>query len=325
MKEPSQLRADELGAEIEFLDSHTEGEPTRIVIAGGPDLGRGTLADRRDLFRTRHDALRSAIVNEPRGSNVLVGGLLCEPHDPSCDAAVIFFNSAGFLGMCGHGTIGLVVTLGYLGRISPGRIAIETPVGIVTATLHDTSRVTIANVPAFRYRSNVELEVDGYGRVVGDVAWGGNWFFLVKNSHERVALDNADALTQVTKKIEAALAQQGVTGKEGARIDHVELFGPGDSVGADSQNYVLCPGGAFDRSPCGTGTSAKLACLAAEGRLQPGQIWRQAGILGGIFETYYEPGPAGTIRPFLTGRAYPCSRGRLLLHPDDPFRFGIRS
>jgi 4-hydroxyproline epimerase len=220
--------------------------------------------------------------------------------------------------------IGFLVTLGYLGRLTPGRYRIETPVGVVGATLHDGSRVTIVNVPAYRYRADVSVAVPNYGPVRGDIAWGGNWFFLVKDSTERIALDNVERLGTVTKQIERALHEQKITGKDGARIDHVELFGSGDAVNADSQNYVLCPGGAYDRSPCGTGTSAKLACLAAEGTLKPGQVWRQASILGSVFETSYERGDGDTIIPHITGRAFLCAQARILIDADDPFRFGIR-
>ncbi len=310
--------------EIEVVDSHTEGEPTRIVVAGGPDLGTGDMPQRREVFRTRFDEFRSAVVNEPRGSEVLVGGLLCEPPNSSCAAGVIFFNNVNVLGMCGHGTIGLMVTLNYLGRIGPGRYRLATPVGDVTATLHDHARVTVENVPAYRFRKQVVVNVDQYGTVEGDIAWGGNWFFLVKETAERISLDNVERLTRVTKMIEVALANSGITGASGERIDHIELYGSGSAVDADSQNFVLCPGGAYDRSPCGTGTSAKLACLAEDGLLQPGQTWRQAGILGSCFEASYERRPDGAIIPFVTGRAFISAHSRLLLQADDPFRFGIR-
>jgi 4-hydroxyproline epimerase len=310
---------------IEVVDSHTEGEPTRIIVAGGPDLGAGDMRQRREVFRRNFDHIRSAVVCEPRGSEVLVGGLLCEPPDSSCTAGVIYFTTAGFLGMCGHGTIGFLVTLHHLGRIKPGQHRIATPVGVITTTLHDSARVSVQNVPAYRLRKDVAVDVPRYGRVVGDLAWGGNWFFLVKATAERIALDNVDHLTRVTKQIEAALAASGITGAGGERVDHVELFGDGSAVGADSQNFVLCPGGSYDRSPCGTGTSAKLACLAADGALQPGQVWRQAGILGGVFESFYEPCDGEKIIPTISGRAYVSGRGKLLLQNDDPFRFGIRT
>src|SRR5947209_18442215 len=122
---------------IKVIDSHTGGEPTRLVISGGPDLGDGPLAARLERFRQHHDEFRSAVVNEPRGSDVMVGALLCTPVDPRCAAGVIFFNNVGYLGMCGHGTIGLIATLAYMKRMVPGAHRIETPVGVVTATLHE--------------------------------------------------------------------------------------------------------------------------------------------------------------------------------------------
>jgi 4-hydroxyproline epimerase len=310
--------------EIDVVDSHTEGEPTRIVIAGGPDLGSGEMRARREVFRERFDHIRSAVVCEPRGSDVWVGGLLCESPAANCVAGVIFFTTAGFLGMCGHGTIGFMATLHYLGRIQPGRHRIATPVGIVTATLHDATRVSVENVPSYRLRKDVELDVPDYGPVVGDVAWGGNWFFLVKETAERIALNNVDRLIHVTKQIEQALWRGQVTGAAGERIDHVELYGDGTACGADSQSFVLCPGGSYDRSPCGTGTSAKLACLAEDGRLRPGEPWRQAGILGSVFECSYRRGEGGSIVPTISGRAFISGRGKLILHAADPFRFGVR-
>src|SRR6185312_5602670 len=273
---------------IRILDSHTAGEPTRLVVAGGPELGTGPLAARLERFRREHDGFRSAVVNEPRGSDVVVGALLCEPADAASAAGVIFFNNVGYLGMCGHGTIGLVASLAHMGRITAGRHRIETPVGVVEAELHTDGRVSVGNVGSYRAKKDVALEVAGYGRVVGDVAWGGNWFFLVTASAHRfrLALAEVEGLTAFTWAIRQALTAAGVTGEGGAEIDHIELYGPGGEVpgGADSKNFVLCPGRAYDRSPCGTGTSAKLACLHADGKLAAGKVWRQAGILDTVFE-----------------------------------------
>src|SRR6476660_2272021 len=167
---------------IRVIDSHTGGEPTRLVVSGGPDLGSGPLSTRLERFRSFHDDFRSAVVNEPRGSDVMVGALLCEPSDPTCTAGVIFCNNVGYLGMCGHGTIGLVVSLAYLNRIQPGEHRIETPVGTVGTVLHDNGEVTVNNVPSFRKAKQVKINVPGFGDVEGDVAWGGNWFFLVNGS-----------------------------------------------------------------------------------------------------------------------------------------------
>lgn len=314
---------------VSILDSHTAGEPTRLVVSGGPDFGNGSLAERRDRFRRDHDDFRTAVVNEPRGSDVIVGALLCEPVDKSCAAGVIFFNNVGYLGMCGHGTIGLIVSLAHLGRITPGVHRIETPVGIVTTTLHPSGAVTVENVPSFRSASAVGVGLPGHGKIYGDVAWGGNWFYLVQDHGKTLSLRNVDELTEFTWTIRRALAEQRVTGLNGAEIDHIELFSPPlipglDSTdGADSTNFVLCPGKAYDRSPCGTGTSAKMACLYADGELEPGEVWKQRGILGTIFE--------GTIRienekiiPSITGNAYVTAESTLLLDPNDPFCTGIR-
>ncbi|MEK1942181.1 MAG: 4-hydroxyproline epimerase, partial [Pseudomonas sp.] len=244
---------------IQIIDSHTGGEPTRLVIDGFPDLGTGSMAERRALLAEHFDAYRAATVLEPRGSDVLVGALLCPPVDPTACAGVIFFNNSGYLGMCGHGTIGLVISLAHMGRIGPGTHRIETPVGTVEATLHEDHSVSVRNVPAYRYRAAVSVEVPGYGAVTGDIAWGGNWFFLVSQHGQRIDGSNLDALTAYTVAVSAALQAQGIYGRDGGVIDHIELFA--DDPQADSRNFVLCPGKAYDRSPCGTGTSAKLACL----------------------------------------------------------------
>lgn len=308
-----------------MIDSHTAGEPTRVVIAGGPDLGSGPLAERRRCFAAVYDEFRSAVVNEPRGSDVLVGALLVDPVDASCASGVIFFNNVGYLGMCGHGTIGVVTTLAYLGRIEPGRHRIETPVGVVSADLHSDGSVSVENVAAYRYRKDVSLEVPGFGMVTGDVAWGGNWFFLAESRHPEVVFENRDELTRFAAAIRSALTVQGITGAGGEEIDHVELSAPSPAAGAGGRNFVLCPGLAYDRSPCGTGTSAKLACLAADGHLAPGEIWSQEGILGTRFRGRYriaEDAACGII-PTITGTAFITGESRLLLQSGDPFRMGI--
>jgi len=307
---------------IQVIDSHTGGEPTRLVIGGFPDLGGGSMAERRALLADRHDKWRAAAVLEPRGSDVVVGALLCEPVSPDAAAGVVFFNNAGYIGMCGHGTIGLVASLAHMGRIGVGEHRIETPVGTVTTTLHEDGSVSVRNVPAYRHLHQVAVELPGHGTVRGDVAWGGNWFFLVSEHGQRVASDNLAALTGYTSALRRALAAQGITGADGAEIDHVELFA-NDDEGADSRNFVLCPGNAYDRSPCGTGTSAKIACLAADGKLAPGEVWTQASVIGSRFEASYEMAD-GKVIPTLRGRAYISAEATLLIEEDDPFGWGIR-
>jgi 4-hydroxyproline epimerase len=309
---------------VSVVDSHTGGEPTRIVIAGGPDLGAGLMAERLQRFRAHHDEFRSAVVNEPRGSDVIVGAILCEPVDPRSAAGVIFFNNVGYLGMCGHGTIGLIVTLAHLNRIGPGEHAIETPVGIVRAVLHESGEVSVANVPSYRSAARVSIDVEDYGPMTGDIAWGGNWFFLVNDHHQRIALDNVERLTHCTTRIRQALERNHITGANGGLIDHIELFGPPQQPGADSKNFVLCPGLAYDRSSCGTGTSAKLACLAADRKLAEGEVWRQESIVGSLFEASYRLAPDGCVLPTIKGSAYVNAEATLLLDPRDPFCMGIR-
>lgn len=313
---------------IRVIDSHTGGEPTRIIIDGGPDLGNGPLSERVERFRVTFDDVRSAVNNEPRGSDFLVGGLLCDPVDPTCTAGIIFFNNAGYIKMCGHGTIGLMVTLGWLGRLQPGSHRIETPVGVVTATLLDEHRVSVQNVPSYRFRKNVSVDVPGHGSVTGDIAWGGNWFFLVSDHEQQLELGRWKQLSEFTQKIRAALEHEGITGADNGVIDHIELFGPATMPNADSRNFVMCPGGAYDRSPCGTGTSAKLACLAADGKLQAGQTWRQQSIVGSVFEGSVTPAidhPVdGAVIPTITGSAWVTGDSTLILDPTDPFRTGIR-
>jgi 4-hydroxyproline epimerase len=309
---------------VRVIDSHTGGEPTRLVISGGPDLGSGPMSERLQCFRQRYDEFRSAVVNEPRGSDVVVGALLCEPLDQACSAGVIFFNNVGYLGMCGHGTIGLVATLTYMERIRPGEHRIETPVGVVSATLHEDGQVTVNNVPSYRSAADVTVTVPGYGPIGGDVAWGGNWFFLVHEHPFELTLGNIDELTKFTWAIRLALRESGIGGDEGQEIDHIELYAPSQKPGIDSKNFVLCPGKAYDRSPCGTGTSAKLACLYADGTLREGQTWKQESIVGSVFEGQITVRD-GKVYPSITGSAFVNAESELILDPRDPLCMGIRA
>ncbi|HVF21835.1 MAG TPA: proline racemase family protein [Pyrinomonadaceae bacterium] len=308
---------------VRVVDSHTGGEPTRVVIDGGPDLGDGPLAERLDRFRTQHDQFRSAVVNEPRGSDALVGALLCTPLDDTCVTGVIFFNNVAYLGMCGHGTIGVVATLAWLNRIRPGTHRIETPVGIVTARLYENGEVEIENVPSYRHLAKVTVDVPNVGPVTGDVAWGGNWFFLVNDHHQQLTLDNLESLTIFTSQIREALSRNGITGADGHEIDHVELFVSSQLEGVNSRNFVLCPGKAYDRSPCGTGTSAKLACLFADGKLREGEVWRQESIVGSVFEGTVSVA-GDKVHPHIKGTAFITAESDLILDPRDPFCMGIR-
>jgi len=307
---------------IQVVDSHTGGEPTRVVVAGFPDLGGGTMAERRERLAREHDAYRRATLLEPRGSEVLVGALLCEPQDAAHTAGVIFFNNAGYLGMCGHGTIGLIETLAHLGRITAGEHVIETPVGPVRATLHADGRVSVRNVPAYRLAAGVQVALPTGQTVSGDIAWGGNWFFLCADHGQAIAPARVTALTDYAAMLGEALHKQGHRGADGAVIDHIELFADADPALADSRSFVLCPGRQYDRSPCGTGTSAKLACLAASGQLAPGEVWRQASVIGSVFEGWYEPSGLQVV-PTIRGQAFISAEATLIIDPADPFGWGL--
>ena len=308
--------------EIGVVDSHTEGEPTRVVVSGWPEPPGATMSDRLDAMRRTQDSLRCAVVREPRGHDAVVGALLTHPVTSGATAGVIFFNDVGYLGMCGHGMIGVVRTLEFLGTIRPGVVRIDTPVGLVSAELARDGEVTIENIPAFRHRADVEIEVPGVGRIRGDIAYGGNWFFLTEIPSLRLEMANVRELLSVTNAIRDALEREGITGTNGARVDHIELFGPPTRPDADSRNFVLCPGAAYDRSPCGTGTSAKMAVLHARGTLAFGERWHQESITGSRFSGWLTD-RGGALVPHISGRAFITSRATLLFDADDPFRFGI--
>ncbi len=303
---------------IKLIDTHTGGEPTRVVWEGGPDLGAGPLAERVKVFQGKHDNFRLAVVGEPRGSAVMVGALLVEPHEAGCQFGVIFFNNVGYLGMCGHGTIGVVVALAHLGRLKPGPVKFDTPVGPITAQLAASGAVTFENVPSYRQHAELELYLPGVGDVTCDIAWGGNWFCLIENHDQKLELSNVAQLTGYCVRIRQAVSDSGFP-----EVDHVELFGPSTTPGVNSRNFVLCPGLAYDRSPCGTGTSAKLACLAADGKLAPGAEWVQESIVGSLFRGKYLR-QGDKIIPTITGTAHVTAEATLLLDPADPFVWGIR-
>jgi 4-hydroxyproline epimerase len=315
---------------IPFLDSHTGGEPTRLIETPPFDLGTGSVADKLSRLIKDHDDFRTTVLNEPRGSDVLVGALLVEPADPTCQLGVIYFNNVGYLGMCGHGTIGLIASLAYRGRVTEGTVRVETPVGVVEATLHPLSprgandrdypnRVSVKNIPAYRHRTHVPVTVDGK-TVHGDVAWGGNWFFLCHDHGLDVNMQNLEALTDFSWRVREQLTANGITGADVAEIDHVELFA--STPEADSKSFVLCPGKAYDRSPCGTGTSAKLACLYGDGKLQAGQTWKQQSVVGSIFEGSVQV-DGDKIIPTITGEAWVTAEGVILVDERDPFGKGI--
>lgn len=308
---------------MRVIDSHTAGEPTRVILDGGPDLGEGPISERAKRLEADFPDFAASIVAEPRGKEAMVGALLLPPSEPECAAGVIYFNAAGNLGMCGHASIGTMVTLAYLKRASAGRHRIETPVGIVEAELHSANSVSIDNVESYRLAKDVVVNVAGLGECVGDIAWGGNWFFLVHDAPAPLLFENVVPLTQAALQIRQALVDACITGADGAYIDHVEFKGPPQSPTGNARNFVLCPDNAYDRSPCGTGSSAKVACLAADGLLKPGEKWVQESIIGSTYSLTYRPGTNGGVLPTVTGNAYVVAEANLVFDPHDPYRTGI--
>jgi 4-hydroxyproline epimerase len=303
------------------IDSHTGGEPTRTIVSDGPELNQGSISEKLAFMQEHFDHFRRALVNEPRGSEVMVGAHLVRAQDPTVECGIIFFNNVGYLGMCGHGTIGVVASLAYLGRISTGVHRFETISGIVTTTLHDDACVTVENVASYRDKKACKLLVDGLGEWQADIAYGGNWFCLVQTP-EIGFLDRP--VSELLRTAERILIE---CRKIDPRVDHVELFDVPKLSGSHSRNFVLCPGGMFDRSPCGTGTSAKLACLAADGKLKEGETWVQESVIGSRFEGRYKwvDRERGIILPSIKGMAHVNGDVRVLVDVNDPFAWGIRS
>lgn len=308
---------------MRVIDSHTAGEPTRVIIDGGPDLGNGSVKERAKLLEKHHKDFCQSVLMEPRGSEAMVGAYLQEPSNPECVAGVIYFNRSQNLGMCGHAAIGLAVTLARLGRIGPGTHKLETPVGVVEVLLKDHNSVSVVNIESYRLHKAISIDVDDHGKFTGDVAWGGNWFFLIENSPIPLEMANIPNLTEITKAIRNALERNNITGENGAQIDHIELFGPAKNPNANSRNFVLCPDDTYDRSPCGTGCSAKIACLAADGKLEPNELWIQESIIGSTYEISYAQGVIGVV-PTISGEAFVTSEAMLIFNDADPYKNGIK-
>lgn len=308
--------------EIKVIDSHTGGEPTRVVVDGWPEVQGSTMAAKLKFLKENHDHIRQAVVCEPRGHDAVVGALLTEPVNEGSTAGVVFFNDVGYLGMCGHASIGLVETLKHLNRIKPGQIFLDTPVGKVSVLLEADGNISVSNIEPRVMEKDFAIEVPGVGNVIGDISYGGNWFFLVNNISPELKLSNLDKLMSNSKAIRSALEKAGVTGDDGHKIDHIEFFSTPENADAHSRNFVLCPGNAYDRSPCGTGTSAKMACLYERGILQIGETWIQESITGSLFECRLEL-KDGKVAPLISSNAFVTSSATLFFNEKDPFCWGI--
>lgn len=280
------------------------------------------MAERRDWMCAHQDHLRRAVVCEPRGHAAIVGALLTPPISDDAAAGIVFFNNGTYLGMCGHGLIGVVRTLDYLGRLAPGISRFDTPVGTVSAELAADGSVTIENVAALLHQRDVRVDVPGYGCVIGDVAYGGNWFFITHADAVPVEMSHVSELMRFTQAIQDAIRAQGITGAQGADIDHIEISAAPQRADANARNFVLCSGGEYDRSPCGTGTSAKMATLYARDELRLDEPWRQESVTGSLF-TGWLTSQDGKLVPHIRGNAFITGEATLHFDPADPFRLGI--
>jgi 4-hydroxyproline epimerase len=312
--------------QLRVLDSHTIGEPTRLVIdewcAASLDLGTGSVRQRRDVFRERYDHLRRAIVADPRGVEAMVGVVLVPPTDPSCDLGAIYFNRVGYLDMCGHATIGLAVSLGHLGRISPGPFRLETPAGVVGVQWHGGTSVSFQCVSPRRIHRGLVVRCADGTTVSGDVATSGLWFFICRDHGLSIDTEAISQLRDKAWAIRRSLAAAGVTGDTGEVIDHIVLMGPPQDPANHARNFVLCPDGAFDRSPCGTATSALVGCLHDDDLLAEGALWRQESILGGVYEASINRS-GGVLMPTVRGQAWITAESTLHFAADDPYRTGL--
>lgn len=327
---------------IQAVDSHTAAEPTRVITGGLPMIRGATMADKRDELKRLHDPIRRSLVLEPRGHDAIILAYLLPPTHDDADLGVVFANDAGYLGMCGHGAIGLATTavaMGLVAAVEPvTEITLDTPVGLIKCRVAveggRPKSVTITNVPSFLYRQRVVVDVHGFGKVAADIAYGGNWFAFVEADQLGLMVEKAHlpVLMQAAIAIREALVRDGVRGVhpdsgEEEVIDHVKLFVPLDGEHHGARALTLCPGTAYDRSPCGTGTSAKLAVLHAKGELKTGEQFDSESVLGTRFaarvvaETTVGEFPA--IVPEITGSAWITSFATFVIDPDDPCRHGI--
>jgi len=320
------------------IDSHTAGHPTRIVVGGLPKVRGGSVAQKRDYIKSKMDYIRTLLCNEPRGHSCMYGAFLVEPSSEDADFGVIFFSTASYDDMCGHGTIGVATVLTEMNMVRreepTTEVTFETPAGLVRVETKvvggKVKSVSFVNVPAFLYKKDISIDVPGYGEVKGDVAFGGNWFFYVnaKEIGVRVRSENVDALAR------AGIAIKNEFNKE---FDLVHPTNPNISrkllatsiidipvknKNAD-QNNIVVEGKWVDRSPCGTGTSGRMAVLFAKNKLGLNEDFVNESITGETFrgrligETKVGEYPA--VVPEITGNAYITGFNHIILDPDDPF------
>ncbi|MFW6692287.1 proline racemase family protein [Streptomyces sp. MAR4 CNX-425] len=323
------------------VDSHTEGMPTRVVTGGVGVVPGATMAERRAYFAEHLDDVRRLLVNEPRGHAAMSGAILQPPTRPDADYGVLYIEVSGLLPMCGHGTIGVATVLVETGMVPVTepvtRVRLDTPAGPVTAEVAVSGgraeSVTFRNVPSFALELDAAVEVPGLGRVTYDMAYGGNFYAILPADSLGIPFAKAEKqrMLDVGLAIMAAVNEQrrpvhpadpGIAG-----CKHVQLTAPPAGGGADARNAMVIHPGWFDRSPCGTGTSARMAQLYARGELALGADFVNESLLGTLFTGRLEEETAvGGVRaqiPAVTGRAWITGMGQYLLDPEDPFPAGF--
>jgi 4-hydroxyproline epimerase len=323
------------------IDAHTCGNPVRVVAGGGPPLNGATMSERRQDFIARYDWIRTGLMFEPRGHDVMSGSILYEPMRDDCDAAILFIETSGCLPMCGHGTIGTVTVLIEEGLVTPkreGRLVLEVPAGIVEAeyrrdNLDNVVEVRIRNIPSFLYRSGIDVDVEGFGRVVFDVAYGGNFYAIIEPQASYPGLDAISAfdiqrLSPIIRRLindKYSLVHPDDPTISGLR--HILWAGQPHHPEAHARNAVFYGEKAIDRSPCGTGTSARMAQKAARGELKVGDDFVHESIIGSLFhgrvEASAKVGPFDAIVPSVAGQAWITGHNTIFLDERDPFVKGF--
>ena len=322
------------------IDGHTCGNPVRLVAGGGPRLEGATMLDKRAHFLRAFDWIRTGLMFEPRGHDMMSGAILYPPTRDDCDVAVLFIETSGCLPMCGHGLIGTItmgVENGLIAPRAPGRLAIETPAGKVDVAYRQEGRfveeVRLTSVPSYLHAEGLTAEVEGLGEIVVDVAYGGNFYAIVEpqRNFRDMADHSAGALIGWSPRLRAALNAKyefvhpehpGIAG-----LSHIQWTGAPTRPGAHARNAVFYGAKAIDRSPCGTGTSARMAQLAAKGRLAPGDEFVHESIIGSLFHGRVEAATtvAGrpAIIPSIAGWARMTGYNTIFIDNRDPFAHGF--
>jgi len=326
---------------IHAIDSHTMGEPTRVVVGGVPNIPGKTLPEKKAYLEKNMDYLRKAIMHEPRGHNDMFGSILVQPVSDEADIGIIFMDGGGYLNMCGHGTIGastIAVETGMVPKVEPyTELTLEAPAGLVKvrATVENgkVKEITFRNVPAFLYKQDVKINVPEIGEITLDISFGGSFFAIVdaKQLGVKIVPENATKLKDIGLKIRDIVNKeieiQHPTLEHIKTVDLVEIYDEPTNPEATLKNVVIFGEGQVDRSPCGTGTSAKLATLYAKGKIKEGELFVYESIIGTMFKGRVvgttKVGDFDAVIPEITGSAYITGFNTFVIDEDDPMKYGF--